>query len=284
VSVAAPQTAADFVQILARDLTNRDLELPTFPESVVRIQRAFQADNVKTSEIVRIISSDPAFAARVVQIANSAIVRTSANEIVDVRKAVVQMGFKLVQSSAVSFALRQLERNEKLAPDARAALREIWNDSVDLASMCFVIARQYTKLNAEEALLTGLLSVLGRLYIFMKAQEYADIGFEALAAILEDWHPAIAKAIAETWGMSDELAKAIESQLETDPPVEEQATLTEVLVAARLITQHQKAGEPLNGAMYPFLQRLGVAGADDTEIALTEHADQIAGIRAALMK
>jgi HD-like signal output (HDOD) protein len=284
VSAAAPQTAADFVQVLARDLTNRELELPTFPDSVIRIQRAFQAENVNTGEIVRIISSDPALAARVIQIANSAAVRTSANEIVDVRKAVVQMGFKLVQSSAVAFALRQLERNESLSPNDRAALRSIWNDSVELASICFVIAKKYTKLNADEALLTGLLSVLGRLYIFMKAQDYADLGFEALAAILDDWHPAIAKAIAETWGMSDELAKAVESQLENDPPVEELPTLTEVLIAARLLAQHEKAGEPLDAGLYPVLQRLGVAGAGEKDVKLTEHAEQISNIRSALMK
>lgn len=132
-SAAAPVTAADFVQMLARDLTNNDLELPTFPEAVVRIQQAFQRDDVNANEIVRIISSDPALAARILKTANSAAVRTSANEITDVRKAVVQMGFKLLQSSAISFALRQLERNEGLSEDARTALKGIWTESVELA-------------------------------------------------------------------------------------------------------------------------------------------------------
>lgn len=281
---ATAPTAADLVQQLARDLTNGDLELPTFPEAVVRIQRALQATDVQITEIVRIVSSDPALAARILKLANSAALRTTTKEIVDVRKAVIHMGFKLVQSTSVAFALRQMERSEGLSAAAQAELKAIWTESVELAALCYVIAQKYTKLNAEEALLAGLLSVLGRLYIFMKWQEYGDVGWEELGAILNEWHPAIAKAIAETWGMSDELAIALESQLESDLPVQEKATLAEVLAASRLIYQHQRASQPLDGALYPLLQRLGVAGAGDESVGLEAHAEQLAGIRNALTK
>jgi HD-like signal output (HDOD) protein len=282
VSVNAQQTAADLVQQLAKDLNNRDLELPTFPEAVVRIQRALQSPDAETGKIVRIVSSDPALAARILQIANSAAMRTSNKEIVDVRRAVVHMGFKLVQSTAVAFALRQMERNEALSAGARKELKAIWDESVELAALCFVIAQHYTKLNPEEALLAGLLSVLGRLYIFMKWQEYGDVGWEELAEILNSWHPAIAKAIAETWGMSEPLAEALEHQLEPDLPVQESATLAEVLSASRLIHQHTVAQTPLEPSLYPLVQRLGIAGVDSERVTLDEHADQIAGIRNAL--
>jgi HD-like signal output (HDOD) protein len=270
--------------MLARDLTNNDLELPTFPDAVVRIQQAFQKSETSASEIVRIISSDPALAAIVIKIANSAAVRTSSTEIVDVRKAVIQMGFKLVQSSAISFALRQLERNEDLSADARTALKNIWTESVELAARNYVIAKQYTKLNAEEAMLAGLLSVLGRLYIFMKSIEYPDITYSELDEILTEWHPTIAKAIAETWGMPDELAMALENQLHTDLPVEEKPTLAEVLIAARLIYRHELAGEPIDGALFPILQRLGICSASDENASIEKHQGQIDKIRNALMR
>ena len=281
---AAPLTAADFVQMLATDLTNNDLELPTFPDAVVRIQQAFQKDDVNANEIVRIISSDPALAATVIKIANSAAVRTSSTEIVDVRKAVVQMGFKLIQSCAISFALRQLERNEGLSEEARTALKDIWTESVELASRCYVVAKHYTKLNAEECMLAGLLSVLGRLYIFMKSIEFPDITYSELDEVLKEWHPAIAKAIAETWGMSDELAHALENQLETDPPVEENATIAEVLISARIIYQHVISEQTLDGTVFPLLQRIGVCSASDDAVSFDEHQPQIDNIKNALMK
>lgn len=283
-SAAAPVTAADFVQMLARDLTNNDLELPTFPDAVVRIQQAFQKEDTNANDIVRIISSDPALAARVLKIANSAAVRTSANEITDVRKAVVQMGFKLLQSSAVSFALRQIERNEGLSAEARTALKGIWMESVELAARNYVIAKHFTKLNAEEAMLAGLLAVLGRLYIFMKSIEYPEIPFSELDEILREWHPTIAKAIAETWGMSDELAIALENQLQADLPVEEKPTFAEVLIAARLLYQHELAEEPLDGKLFPILQRLGICSADEENASIEEYQPQIDNIRNALMR
>lgn len=280
-SAEAMQTAASFVQQLAGDLSTGDLELPAFPDSVVRIQHAFQQENFRIDEVVQIISSDPAVAARVLQLSNSAAIRGT-SEITDVHNAVVRMGNQLVQSSVVSFALRQAQKHESLSENSRAILQAIWEESVELAAHCYVIAKQYTKLNCNEAMLTGLLSVLGRLYIFLKSDEYEDLGYAELEPILRTWHPTIAKAIADSWGMSEELAKALESQLDLDPPVQESATLTEVLAAARLILAGDRSGHPLAASKFPLLTRLGIAKHDDTAVTLREHADAINEIRQSL--
>lgn len=281
-SAEALPTAAGFVQQLALDLNQGDIELPMFPNSVIRIQQAFQSDDTDMDDIIQIISSDPALAARVLQLSNSAALR-GVDEIVDVRQAVVRMGRDLLRSSAVAYALKQAEKNEELSADSKAALKEIWEESVELAAICHVITKKYTKLRADEALLAGLLSVLGRLYILVKSQEYGDIGFAELEQILAEWHPAICKAIAESWGMSDELISALESQLEPDPELQEAATLTEVLVAAKLIFGHKSSDTPLDGSEYPLLQRLGLAGADEPIVTLDAHSDDIASVRQGLV-
>ena len=280
-SAEAMQTAASFVEELAGDLNKVDLELPMFSGTAVRIQRAFQVDDVDVDEIVRLISSDPAIAARVLELANSAALR-GARQITDLRQAVVRMGDKLVQSSVLTYALRQVERNDGLSEGSRTKLRAIWVESVELAARCYVVAREYTKLNANEALLTGLLSVVGRLYILLKSEERGLEDDEQLDAVLADWHPSISKAIAESWNMSADLVDALEQQLETDPPLRESATLAEVLCAARLILQHESADEPLVGSEYPLLQRLGLADHGDTSVSLGEHAETLDNIRQGL--
>jgi len=280
-SVEAMQTAASFVQELAGDLNRGNLELPMFSESAVRIQRAFGVEEVDIDEIIRIISSDPAIAARVLELSNSAALR-GAFEITEVRQAVIRMGNKLVQSSVVAFALRQAEKNEGLSEESRATLKAIWEESVELAARCYVITKKYTKLNADEALLAGLLSVVGRLYIFLKSQEFGTIDYAELEPILAAWHPAIAKAIAESWGMSEDLVNALESQLETNPPVQEQASLTEILSAAKIIQQYNQSGDPLDASEYPLLQRLGIADHDDNAVTLDEHTEAINEIRQSL--
>jgi HD-like signal output (HDOD) protein len=277
-SAQAKPSAAGFVQQLAVDLNNGNLELPMFPDSVIRLQRVFQAPELDLDEVVRIISSDPALVARVLQVSNSAALR-AAQEIVDVRQAVVRMGSKLVQSSVVAFALRQAQRNESLPAASRAVLKEIWTESMEIAARCHVITKNFTRLNADEALLTGLLSVLGQLYIFTKSQEYADIDYAELESILAEWHPAISKAIAESWDMPEELVNALESQLDSDPPVRETASLTEVLAAARLIKRFEDAGDSLKASDYPLLLRLGIANHDDGAVTLNEYAEDIEAIR-----
>ena len=153
---------------------------------------------------------------------------------------------------------------------------------MELASRCYVIAKKYTKLNADEALLTGLLSVVGRLYIFMKAREHEDLDYAELELALAEWHPSISKAIAESWNMSDELVHALETQLETNPALRETASLAEVLSASRVILTHETAGVPLVASKYPLLQRLGIADHDDSAVTLEEHADAISEIRQGL--
>lgn len=280
-SAQAMQTAAEFVQELAGDLNRGELELPMFPDSVIRIQQVFRAEEVDIDDVVRIISSDPALAARILQLSNSAANR-AVNEIVRVRQAVIRIGNKLVQSSAVAFAIRQAEQSAGLSDEARTALKEIWAESVELAALCHVIAKKYTKLNADEALLTGLLSVLGRLYIFMKSEDYEALTYAELETVLADWHPSICKAIAESWNMSEELVSALETQLDTNPALQETASLAEVLSAAKLILQHDTSGEPLVANEYPLLQRLGIADHDEDSVSLGEHAEAIAGIRQGL--
>ena len=280
-SADAMQSAAGFVQQLASDLNSDELELPMFPDSVIRIQTVFQKEEVDINEIVRIISSDPGLAARVLQLANSPALRAN-KEIVEVRQAVVRIGNKLVQSSAVAFALRQAELSNGLSDASRTVLRDIWSESVELAARCYVIAKKYTRLNADEAMLAGLLSVIGRLYIFMKSEEFGGIDFAELEEILAGWHPAIAKAIAESWNMSEELVNALESQLDTDPELRETASLAEVLSASRLLLHHELAGDELNASEYPLLQRLGIADHGETAVTLDEHAEMIDQIRQGL--
>ena len=237
----AMQTAAEFVGELAGDLNKGDLELPMFSGTAVRIQRALQDEDVKIDEIVRLISSDPAIAARVLELANSAAIR-GGREITDLRQAVIRMGNKIVQSSVLNFALRQVERNGGLPDGVKTTLRRIWVDSVELAARCYVIAREFTTISPNEALLAGLLSVIGRLYILLKSVEHGMADDTELEQVLSDWHPAISKAIAESWNMSDELVDALESQMETNPAVTRKGNAGRSTVCRKVAIAFQRIG------------------------------------------
>src|SRR5690606_22487453 len=88
----------------------------------------------------------------------------------DLRSAVSRLGFNLVRSIAVAHAIQQLRLRETYSPDARRELEAIWRRSIDVAAASYVIARHCTRVNPDQALLAGLLHVLGRLYIVMRAE------------------------------------------------------------------------------------------------------------------
>lgn len=265
-----------FVERLAQDLRDERLELPAFPEAVLRIQRALQSPDTSTEDVVRILSSEPALAARLLRMANSAEFRRVDQNITDLRKAVARMGFNMVRSVAVAFAMRQLRRKDTYSAVAQAQLEQAWSESLEAAATCFVIAKRLTRLNPDQALLTGLLHVLGRLYIVMRSKDTAELSDTQMSEVIAGWHASIGKAILESWGLPETLLHAVEHQDEFDIEQEGDLTLTEVLIAAKLLLKGER-----DGARFPALRRAGVIKQDGAN-AMDEYADELRNIRASL--
>lgn len=273
-SSTAQAVGFSFVQRLAQDLRDERLELPAFPEAVLRIQRALQSPDTSTDDVVRILSSEPALAARLLRIANSAEFRRADQDVTDLRKAVSRMGFNMVRSVAVAFAMRQLRRKDTYSATAQTELENAWNESMEIAAACFVIAKRFTKLNPDQALLTGLLHVLGRLYIIMRSKDVGDLSAMEMREIVDGWHANIGKAILETWGLPESLVAAVEHQDEFDIELEGPVTLTDVLIAAKLLTRKEQ-----DVARFPALRRVGVAAVDRALTVMEEYAGELQSVK-----
>jgi HD-like signal output (HDOD) protein len=276
-STKAQTVGFGFVEQLAQDLRDERLELPAFPEAVLRIQRALQSPDTSTDDIVRILGSEPALAARLLRIANSAEFRRMDQDVTDLRKAVSRMGFNMVRSVAVAFAMRQLRRKDTYTPFAQSQLESAWNDSLEIAAACFVIAKRFTRVNPDQALLTGLLHVLGRLYIIMRSKDAEELSEAQMREIVDSWHASIGKAILESWGLPEALQSAVENQDQFDIELEGAVTLTDILISAKLL----RAGEH-DVARYPVLRRVGVAAGDRALSVMEEYAEELQGVRASL--
>jgi HD-like signal output (HDOD) protein len=275
-SSTAHAVGFSFVERLAQDLRDERLELPAFPEAVIRIQRVLQSPDTSTDDVVRILSSEPALAARLLRMANSAEFRRVDQNITDLRNAVARMGFNMVRSVAVAFAMRQLRRKDTYTPTAQARLEQAWDDSLAASAACFVIAKRFTRLNPDQALLTGLLHVLGRLYIIMRSKDATEISDGEMRQVIDGWHASIGKAILESWGLPEELQYAIEHQDEFEAEQDGPVSMTDLLIAAKLFAK----GET-DGARFPALRRVGIAEKNGTS-PMTEHEDEVNSVRASL--
>jgi HD-like signal output (HDOD) protein len=276
-SSTAHAVGFSFVERLAQDLRDERLELPAFPEAVLRIQRALQSPDTSTDDIVRILSSEPALAARLLRMANSAEFRRADQNVTDLRKAVARMGFNMVRSVSVAFAMRQLRRKDAYTSVAQAELELAWEQSLAVSATAFVVAKRFTRLNPDQALLAGLLHVLGRLYIIMRAKDSPELGQAQMREIIDGWHATIGKAILETWGLPETLQHAVEHQDEYGEAQEGEPSLTDVLIAAKLVAR----GET-EGARFPALTRLGMLGSDGKVQGLEALAEEQKSVKSAL--
>jgi HD-like signal output (HDOD) protein len=265
-----------FVERLAQDLRDERLELPAFPDAVLRIQRALQSPDTSTEDVVRILSSEPALAARLLRMANSAEFRRADQTVTDLRKAVARMGFNIVRSVAVAFAMRQLRGKDTYSAAARVQLEEAWEDSLETSATCFVIAKRFTRLNPDQALLTGLLHVLGRLYIIMRSKDAPELSDTEMRQVIDGWHASIGKAILEGWRLPETLQHAVEHQDELDVEQEGEVSLTDVLIAAKLLARGHT-----DEAQFPALRRVGV-GAREGSVTIEGLADEVRSVRASL--
>ena len=162
------------VQMLAKDLSEGGLDLPSFPDIVVRIRKALADENVTTDQIVQIIGADPVLAARILTIANSAAMRPAADPITDLPMAVNRIGHNMVRNTAVSHGVSQ-SRNSYTLKEARVYLENLWDECAHVAALCFVLAKNRTRLNADEALLIGLMHGIGKLYILGRAESHPEL-------------------------------------------------------------------------------------------------------------
>ena len=282
------RVAYGFVERLAEDLKDGRFELPAFPEAVLRVQRALQSPVTDAGDIVSILGSDPGLAANVLRIANSAAFRPASGEVTDLRTAVSRLGFNMMRTVAVEFAMRQL-RHGKRSAAALAEIEQTWRNSLRVASICYVLAKHYTAINADEALLAGLLHGIGRLYVVMRAEERTDVTADEIREIADSWQATIGKAILQSWGLPEPLQHAVEHQDEVDcerDGVSEiairaagAASLTDILIAAKILNRKARAAEANS---IPAMRWLGAIKAENPASVLDEHGEEITLLRNSL--
>jgi HD-like signal output (HDOD) protein len=205
--------AFEFVKLLASELSSGRLDLPSFPDVAIQVRRALSDEHGSVEQVVKIVGSEAALAAKLLRIANSAALNRSGKPVTDLRTAINRMGHNMVRSAAISFAMAQIRQADELKRIAMS-LKGLWEQSTHVAAVSHAVARRAGIVNPDEAMLAGLLHGLGKLYILTRATRFPELFTDprALAEIMRDWHTSIGKSIVENWGFSPEMCAAIEQQ------------------------------------------------------------------------
>jgi HD-like signal output (HDOD) protein len=267
--------AAAIVTGLCQDLNGNNLELPGFPDVVVSIHRALSDESTSARDVVRLVASEPALAARLVHLANSAAFNKSGREVSDLRSAINSLGFTMVRSQATAFAMRQMEQLEWLRP-IRPVLADIWKTSNGVASLCFAVARRVPGVQPDEAMATGLFHLLGKLYLFARARQESLDPREIAdwEHALNEWHATIARTILDHWRIPSRVAEAVEQQNAIfDADLTDLSLLARILCGAKLYYRLRRPGASAEPAAEAALARVRLDGQSFDEVAAAARAD-----------
>ncbi|MEJ1961962.1 MAG: HDOD domain-containing protein [Gammaproteobacteria bacterium] len=273
-----------FVQALAAELSTGKVELPSFPDIAMRVRQVLADESVTPEKVVRVVGSEPALAARLLQLANSAALNFSGRAVTDLRTAVNRMGFNMVRSAAIAFAMSQLKKVDALK-GLEKPLDELWRRSAGVAAMSHAVARRLAKLNPDTALLAGLLHGVGQLYILTRAAKHPKLfANEAVYHnIVRDWHSSIAKALLENWDMAEEVVEAVANYEDIGRAHIGPTDLTDVLTVGYLLASYREHPESvelnMQGVASCTRMQLDRAGFDKL---IQESGEEIAAIQAAL--
>ena len=277
-------TPFDVTRKLAAELAAGDVRLPSFPDIADRVQRVLEDPRATPAQIAKVLGADAALAARVLRIANSSVFNPSGKPVTDLPHAVSRLGFQLVRCAAMSFALRQMKLVDADS-DLRPQLQELWRKGALVASIGYVVARETHATNPDEALVTGLLHNVGRLYLLLRARTLSSAVIETgmWDQVSHDWHPRIGAAILEHWKFPERVVRAVADQNAWDRPTSSGGALTDVLIVATSLVPCVFYRELLDDtvtAVAPF-RRLALA-TEDCNRLLAATAPHIHGLRDAL--
>lgn len=217
---AFEQTASEEMEMLGlhRIISKID-SLPPVPSVYAELSEITQdAENVSAAEITRVISQNPAIAAKILQIANSAYFGQQ-REVATVSNAVVVLGMGMVENLVPATSVFQ---TFETGTDSGLDQEGFWKHCLACGMAASLLERKITKNRerAEVAMLAGTLHDLGKLVLAQYMPDrYAEVVSMARTRrmmlcdeeeeMLGTTHAAVGGYLAEWWSLPRKISQAL---------------------------------------------------------------------------
>lgn len=198
----ADYVAKDIIEAIDSD----KLVLPTMPEMALKVREVAENPDASIRQLCEVISNDAALTARIIKVANSPLFR-GAREIEDLNMALSRLGMQTTSNLATGLAMEQMFQATSDNIDKR--MREVWSKSSEIAGICHVLCKHYTKLRPDQAALAGLIHQIGVLPILSYAEDDSSLLSDSMTldSVIEQIHPSIGVKILTSWEFPVELRK-----------------------------------------------------------------------------
>ncbi len=247
--------------------SERSLELPNFPDVALKIRRAVADENMGVTEVSQIVQADPVLTGRLIQVANSPLNRAW-SETQTVRDAVSRLGLESTRTLATTLAMKQLfnARSSMI----RQRMQALYQHSTYVSAIAYVLAQREDGLDAERALLAGLIFEIGTVPILTFAdQRAARIDDEqVLERAIDNLAAPVGAIVLGAWDFDAALIEMVEGGDNWARHHDGETDYIDVVLAARWLAALDSEHAARMPAMseVPALGRLGL-GDDSLEMA-----------------
>lgn len=274
--------AEDFINQLLKDLDNDTLVLPTLPEVALRVRDALADEEQSLADVSKVITTDAALSARLIQVSNSPLLRTS-NPIDSVEAAVTRMGSNMVRNLVTSIVMEQMFQATSDATDTR--LRNLWEHSIQVAAIASALTTQFTKLKADMSLLGGLVHDIGALPILSRVEDVPEILNDEvlLDKVISETHCLVGKRILDKWNFPPELVAVAAEHEDLARNSGGDIDYVDIITVSNLqsLIGSDHPHTKLDWNTIPAFKKLGLT-ADVNVIEMDETSEAIAAVQSAL--
>jgi HD-like signal output (HDOD) protein len=196
-------------QEIRADLAAGRLVLPSLPDIVFKVASLLSDPSTSGERLAEMVGKDPALSARFLRMANSAYF-PGMRPVADLRRAIVRLGHKVIKHLITTLAVSKLY-DVRAHPVARPHLVELWRQSTLVASLSELIARRLSHLEAEVAMLAGLIHRIGALPVIVRAERTPEVlaTRERAQELLGLLHSEVGRAIVTGWRFPPDLVAVV---------------------------------------------------------------------------
>lgn len=194
---------------LILELQQGNFVLPSLPSIATRIRETIKDENSGANEIAQVIMADPSIAAKIIKAANSALYQRR-KKAEDCKTAVVSLGTKVTTQLVTSFALKELFKSHNKILNQH--MKKLWEHSIEIASISYVLAKVTPGFDPEHAMLAGLIHDIGNIAILNKAADHPLIvdSEQHLDKVIHKMHAQVGSSILRRWDFSDDFIRVAE--------------------------------------------------------------------------
>jgi putative nucleotidyltransferase with HDIG domain len=265
--------SADLKQRILDDLIDElehdKLVLPSLPEVALKVRDTVDDENASAKDLAKVISTDAALSARLIQVSNSPLLRGD-KKIESVDMAVTRMGRTMVKNCVNSILVQQMFQPTTDVTDK--LFREFWEHSTTVAAISQALAG-FARQKPDQAMLAGLVHDIGALPVIKRAEDVRELLRDeaVLRDVIAALHTRIGTKLLTKWDFPADIVAVANSHEDIQRSKGSAPDLVDVVIAANLQSYFGKdhPHAKVSWSDVPAFARLGL----DTEVSVVEMED-----------